>query len=64
VDAAVFGNTLHVVVRDANAAILSIREILQGKGLHVARVESIAPSLEDVFVSLTSAHRPEKGAVA
>lgn len=63
-DAAVFGNTLHVVVSDANAAIPSIREILQGKGFRVARVESIAPSLEDVFVSLTSAHHSQKEAAA
>ena len=63
-DAAVFGNTLHVVVSDADAAIPSIREILQGKGFRVTRVESIAPSLEDVFVSLTSAHHSQKEAVA
>jgi len=63
-DAAVFGDTLHVVVSDANTAIPFIREILQGKGFHVARVESIAPSLEDVFVSLTSAHRSPKEAAA
>ena len=41
-----------------------IREILQGKGFRVARVESIAPSLEDVFVSLTSAHHSQKEAAA
>jgi ABC-2 type transport system ATP-binding protein len=63
-DAAVFGNSLHVVVADANTSIPLIREILQSKGIHVARVESIAPSLEDVFVSLTSARDSQKGAAA
>lgn len=63
-DAAVFGNSLHVVVSDANASILLIRETLQGKGFRVARVELIAPSLEDVFVSLISARESQKEAAA
>ena len=63
-DAAVFGNSLHVVVADANTSIPFIRETLQGKGFRVARVESIAPSLEDVFVSLTSARQSQKEAAA
>jgi ABC-2 type transport system ATP-binding protein len=63
-DVAVFGNSLHVVVADANTAIPFIRETLQGKGFRAARVESIAPSLEDVFVSLTSARQSQKEAAA
>jgi ABC-2 type transport system ATP-binding protein len=62
-DAAVFGNSLHVVVADAKAAIPLIRVTLQGRGFHVARVEPIPPSLEDVFVSLTSGRRPQKEVV-
>ena len=58
-DAAVFGNSLHVVVTDANTSIPFIRRMLQEKGFHVARVESIPPSLEDVFVSLTASRRPK-----
>jgi ABC-2 type transport system ATP-binding protein len=62
-DAAVFGDSLHVVVADATSAIPSIRQLLEGKGFHVARVEQIPPSLEDVFVSLTSARlSPKEGA--
>jgi ABC-2 type transport system ATP-binding protein len=63
-DAAVFGSNLHVVVADANTLIPFIRETLQGKGIRVVRVESIAPSLEDVFVSLTSARQSQKEAAA
>ena len=63
-DAAVFGNGLHVVVTDAATASPFIRETLQGKGLHVDRVESIQPSLEDVFVSLTAARQQQKQAAA
>jgi ABC-2 type transport system ATP-binding protein len=63
-DAAVFGNSLHVVVADANTSIPFIRETLQGKGFRVARVVAIPPSLEDVFVSLTSARQSQKEAAA
>ncbi len=58
-DAAVFGSSLHVVVADAMSSIPFIQETLQGKGFRVAKVESIPPSLEDVFVSLTSARQKE-----
>lgn len=55
-DAAVFGNAVHALVADAKAALPRIRELLVGRGLNVIRVEEIPPSLEDVFVTLTSAH--------
>ena len=64
VDAAVFGSSLHVVATDAAKAIPSIRETLQANGLRVARVEPIPPSLEDVFVSLTSTRQSQTEAVA
>jgi ABC-2 type transport system ATP-binding protein len=53
-DAAVFGNALHAVVADARVAIPPIREALGAQQIHVSRVEAIPPSLEDVFVSLTT----------
>jgi ABC-2 type transport system ATP-binding protein len=52
-DAAVFGSSLHAIVADAQAALPRIQEALAYRGLRVARVELIQPSLEDVFVSLT-----------
>ena len=53
-DAAVFGNSLHAVVADAQSAIPRIRDLLRAKGCRSQRVVEIAPGLEDVFVSLTS----------
>ena len=62
-DAAVFGNALHLVVRDADAAIPQLQTFLKTRGIAVQRMERIRPSLEDVFVSLTTEHStPEEGA--
>ncbi len=63
-DAAVFGNSLHVVVGDAAKAIPAIRSELAARGINVARAEAIAPSLEDVFVSLMSARNLEQAVSA
>src|ERR1019366_2708829 len=59
-DAAVFGNALHLVVRDAAAAVPQVKKYLSDHSIAVGRVEKIRPSLEDVFVSLTSTHDSEK----
>jgi ABC-2 type transport system ATP-binding protein len=55
IDAAVFGNALHLVVRDAAAAVPQVEKYLSDQGISVGRIEKIRPSLEDVFVSLTTA---------
>jgi ABC-2 type transport system ATP-binding protein len=57
-DAAVFGNALHLVVEDAAAAAPQLKKFLAARNLTVSRMEQIRPTLEDVFVSLTGAHRP------
>jgi ABC-2 type transport system ATP-binding protein len=56
-DAAVFGNDLHLVVENAAAAAPALRAHLSRHGLEAARLEPIPPSLEDVFVSLTAQAR-------
>jgi ABC-2 type transport system ATP-binding protein len=53
-DAAVFGNALHLVVMNADAAIPQILTFLTGHAINVRSIEKIRPTLEDVFVSLTS----------
>jgi drug efflux transport system ATP-binding protein len=53
-DAAVFGNAIHLVVRDAAKATQTIKDFLASKGVKVSRIEKIRPTLEDVFVSLTT----------
>jgi len=53
-DAAVFGNALHLVVADASGAEPQLASYLAERGIAVSRIEQIRPSLEDVFVSLTT----------
>ncbi|MGA9070702.1 MAG: ATP-binding cassette domain-containing protein [Terracidiphilus sp.] len=54
-DAAVFGNALHLVVEIAMTAAPLLKNYLAERGIAVSRMEEIRPSLEDVFVSLTTA---------
>ena len=54
IDAAVFGNALHLVVKDAATAEPRIRKFLEERSVTVSRIEKIRPTLEDVFVSLTT----------
>jgi drug efflux transport system ATP-binding protein len=60
-DAAVFGNALHLVVNQAEAAIRDVPEFLSTRGVTVRHIEKIHPSLEDVFVSLTTEPRNGNG---
>lgn len=53
-DAAVFGSALHLVVADAVKAIPQLQAYLAQHGINVSHIEKIRPSLEDVFVSLTT----------
>jgi ABC-2 type transport system ATP-binding protein len=59
-DAAVFGNALHLVVENADVARSDVKKYLSGHGITVRRVEKIHPTLEDVFVSLTTEPRNGK----
>jgi ABC-2 type transport system ATP-binding protein len=62
-DAAVFGNALHLVVADAAAVMLQVRETLTSKNITVGKIEKIRPTLEDVFVSLTTTQRIAEGKI-
>jgi ABC-2 type transport system ATP-binding protein len=53
-DAAVFGNALHLVVENAKTSAAQLGKYLSERGIAVTRTEEIRPSLEDVFVSLTT----------
>jgi len=53
-DAAVFGSALHLVVEKAEEATPEVKKYLSERGVTVRRIEKIRPSLEDVFVSLTT----------
>jgi ABC-2 type transport system ATP-binding protein len=52
-DAAVFGDALHVFVNDAAAAAALLPGFLADHGVRCRRIEAIQPSLEDAFVQLT-----------
>src|ERR1035437_8237125 len=54
IDAAVFGNALHLVVQDAEAAAPRLKHFLEEHSIAVSGIEKIRPTLEDVFVSLTT----------
>jgi ABC-2 type transport system ATP-binding protein len=51
-DVAVFGNTLHVLVDDADAVAVDLCANLAGQGVTGAQGRRIAPSMEDMFVHL------------
>ena len=59
-DAAVFGNALHLVVVQAEPAIPQVKQYLAQHSITVRHVDRIPPSLEDVFVSLTTERRNGK----
>lgn len=49
-----FGDRVHIVTREPEAAAMRARQILDAGGLEVAGVGTIEPTLEDVFVSVLS----------
>jgi ABC-2 type transport system ATP-binding protein len=51
-DVAVFGGGLHVKVDEESAAESEIRSSLNAAGIQIHKLEPIAPSMEDVFVTL------------
>ncbi len=61
IDAAVFGSALHLVVQQSDTAIPQLRSYLAEQNVNVGRIEKIRPTLEDVFVSLTTARGSERG---
>jgi ABC-2 type transport system ATP-binding protein len=55
IEAAIFGSTLHITVEKAEEGTEKLAELLQEAGIEIIRCEKIAPSLEDVFVTLIEA---------
>ena len=54
-EVALFGRGLHIVSTDAKVAIPAISTALRENDCPVERIEQIAPSMEDLFVSLIEA---------
>jgi ABC-2 type transport system ATP-binding protein len=63
-DSSVFGNSLHVLVSDAESSLKKLPEYLAAKGLPPAHMTRIAPSLEDVFVQLIAAEMADRRTAA
>lgn len=61
IDVAVFGNALHAVVENAESAARSLHARLEQGGVAVQHIAPIRPTLEDVFVSLTTAEAQPQG---
>jgi ABC-2 type transport system ATP-binding protein len=53
-DAAIFGSKIHVVVTNAAEAVPFLGKYCSQHGITASRIEPISPTLEDVFVALTS----------
>lgn len=51
-DVALFGDTLHAVVDEADPAIAAVGDFLAGRTLAMTGITQVRPSMEDVFVSL------------
>ncbi len=51
-EVAVFGSGLHVTVEDPAAATPRIRRRLEAQGIAIERLETIPPSMEDIFVAM------------
>ncbi len=55
-DVNIYGNDIHAVVSDGEAAVSAIRRRLEEAGVGLAAARPIPASIEDVFVRLTRAH--------
>ncbi len=53
-ETAIFGSKIHLVTQTPDEAMSLARKVLEEAALKVFRMEVITPSLEDVFVTLTS----------
>ncbi|HVB48756.1 MAG TPA: ABC transporter ATP-binding protein [Burkholderiales bacterium] len=60
IEAAIFGDKLHVVLGEAGLGPAELPGFLAARGIQVAQVRSVAPSLEDVFVHLVSGGQDER----
>ena len=58
IDATIFGEAIHILVRRAKDAP-ALEAILKGEGISQVDCRSVSPSLEDAFVTLTRRYREE-----
>jgi ABC-2 type transport system ATP-binding protein len=63
-DAAVFGNSIHLLAADGPAARSAIPSFLSTRGVTVTRLEAMEPTLEDIFVQMVGGGPNPPGAAA
>ena len=51
-ETSIFGNQIHIIVNDKYSGKEQIKSLLEAKNITVKSIESIIPSLEDVFIHL------------
>jgi ABC-2 type transport system ATP-binding protein len=59
-DVAPFGSSLHILVADAAEDVPAIKTLLAARNLSWSRMETIKPTLEDVFVRLVGGEATRK----
>lgn len=52
-DIGIFGDSIHIVVENADEKIFEIENFLKRKNLSFKKIEKVQPSIEDVFITLT-----------
>lgn len=62
-DVALYGRSVHVLTQDPDTLRKLAEKELCGKGVEVAGIREVAPTLEDVFVSLIGREEYERGQV-
>ena len=60
-DVALYGRAIHILTQDPDAVSEAAERELRQSGLEVARIWEVAPTLEDVFVTMIGGHEYEKG---
>lgn len=63
IDAQMFGETLHLVVRDASAAQAPVQQALQRAGFQLQGLRPIPPGMEDLFMAFLRLARSRDGSV-
>jgi len=57
IDVNVYGDTIHIVAESAERAVALVKSLLAGAGVEVLEAARTAPTIEDVFVSLSKEFR-------
>ena len=62
-DVALYGRAIHILTQDPDAVSEAAERELRQSGLEVARIWEVAPTLEDVFVTMIGGREYEKGQI-